>query len=92
MRSPYERSDRFHPPHDDLDQFQRDMDPVGERAAAELDRERRRRSRMTDPDVDRRADMELARTRKILEQSSPQPNTPPLTDWSGALVFKEPEA
>ena len=89
MRSPYERQPRFHPPHDDLDWVMRRLDPVGERAAAELDRERRRlRSRMTDPDVDRRADMELARD--VHRQPDIKPNTPPSTDWSGALQFKEP--
>lgn len=44
MRSPYERSDRFHPPHDDLDKFQRDMDPVGEQAAWKLDHPRQQQN------------------------------------------------
>ena len=44
MRSPYERSDRFHPPHDDLDKFQRDMDPVGEQAAWQLDHPRQQKN------------------------------------------------
>lgn len=101
MRSPYERLPRFRPAHDDLDRVMGRLDPTGERAAAELDRERRRlRSRMTDPDLNDRAEEELARTLKMLEQSSPpipksksnfdKPNNPPLTDWSGALQFKEP--
>lgn len=101
MRSPYERLPRFRPAHDDLDRVMGRLDPTGERAAAELDRERRRlRSRMTDPDVDARAEEELARTLKMLEQSSPppipksksdfdKPNNPPLTDWSGALQFSD---
>lgn len=102
MRSPYERLPRFRPAHDDLDLVMGRLDPTGERAAAELDRERRRlRSRMTDPDVDARAEEELARTLKMLEQSSPpipksksdfdKPNNPPLADWSGALTFSDKE-
>ena len=90
MRSPYERQPRFRPAHDDLDNMMRRLDPTGERAAAELDRERRRlRSRMTDPDVDRRADMELARD--VHRPPDIKPNTPPLTDWSGALQFSDKE-
>ena len=102
MRSPYERLPRFRRAHDDLDRMMGRLDPTGERAAAELDRERRRlRSRMTDPDVDARAEEELARTLKMLEQSSPpipksksdfdKPNNAPLTDWSGALTFSDKE-
>lgn len=88
MRSPYERQPRFRPARDDLDRVMGRLDPTGERAAAELDRERRRlRSRMTDPDVDRRADMELARA--VHRPPDIKPNTPPLTDWSGALQFSD---
>ena len=100
MRSPYERLPRFRRAHDDLDLMMGRLDPTGERAAAELDRERRRlRSRMTDPDLNERAEDELARTLKMLEQSSPpipksksdfdKPNNPPSTDWSGALQFSD---
>ena len=103
MRSPYERQPRHSPPPDDRDVWMARLDPTGERAAAELDRERRRlRSRMTDPDLNERAEEELARTLKMLEQSSPppipksksdfdKPNNPPLTDWSGALTFSDKE-
>ena len=103
MRSPYERLPRFRPARDDLDLVIGRLDPTGERAAAELDRERRRlRSRMTDHDLNDRAEDELARTLKLLEQSSPppipksksdfdKPNNPPLTDWSGALTFSDKE-
>ena len=40
MRSPFEREPRFRAPHDDLDKLQRDMDPVGEQAAWQLDHPR----------------------------------------------------
>ena len=59
MRSPYERSDRFHPPHDDLDKFQRDMDPVGEQAAWQLDHPRQNNPK---PRTDRSGASTLRRT------------------------------
>ena len=101
MRSPYERLPRFQRADDDLDEFMRRRDYWAERTVERIDEERRRlRSRMTDPDVDARAEEELARTLKMLEQSSPppipksksdfdKPNNPPLTDWSGALQFSD---
>lgn len=89
MRSPYERLPRFRPARDDLDRVMGRLDPTGERAAAELDRERRRlRSRMTDPDRGDSAEEELTRT--VHRPPDIKPNTPPSTDWSGALLFKEP--
>ena len=53
-----------------------------------------------DLDLNERAEAELARTLKMLEQSSPppipksksdfdKPNIPPSTDWSGALQFSD---
>ena len=101
MRSPYERESRFSPFRDDLDEYMKHRDFWAEKTVKRIDAERRRlRSRMTDPDVDARAEEQLARTLKMLEQSSPpipksksdfdKPNNPPLTDWSGALQFKEP--
>lgn len=103
MRSPYERQSRFKPQRDDLSEFMDRWDFMAERAVERVDSERRRlRSRMTDPDVDARAEEELARTLKMLEQSSQppipksksdfdKPNNPPLTDWSGALTFSDKE-
>ena len=89
MRSPYERLPRFQRADDDLDEYMKRRDYWAERIVERIDEERRRlRSRMTDPDVDRRADMELARD--VHRQPDIKPNTPPSTDWSGALQFKEP--
>ena len=100
MRSPYERESRFRRADDDLDEYMKRRDFWAEKTVKRIDDERRRlRSRMTDPDLNDRAEEELARTLKMLEQSSPpipksksdfdKPNNAPLTDWSGALQFSD---
>lgn len=82
MRSPYERLPRFQRADDDLDEYMKRRDYWAERTVERIDEERRRlRSRMTDPDVD---------ARTVHRPPDIKPNTPPSTDWSGALTFKEP--
>ena len=82
MRSPYERQPRHSPPPDDRDMWMARLDPTGERAAAEVDRDWHSRGRTPALADMTRADM----VRHNQQTTEPQANRP------GVLVFKEPEA